>query len=65
MRRAAVQEAGARWLLPGPAGDAMGPKGVREAFRACLKTADITRQVRLHDLRHTYASLAIQRGVSS
>jgi integrase len=28
-----------------------------------LKAAGITRPFRLHDLRHTYASLAIRRGV--
>jgi integrase len=36
---------------------------VRAAFRRCLKVAKILRHPRLHDLRHTYASLTLQRGV--
>ena len=35
---------------------------IRAAFRRCLKAAGIHRQVRLHDIRHSYASLALQRG---
>ena len=36
---------------------------IRVAFRRCLQAAGIPRTLRLHDLRHTYASLALQRGV--
>lgn len=36
---------------------------MREALRRALRAAGIRRPVRLHDLRHTYASLALHRGV--
>ena len=36
---------------------------VRKAFRACLTAAGL-RQVRFHDLRHTFASLLIQQGAN-
>jgi integrase len=32
-------------------------------MRRALRAADIQRPIRLHDLRHTHASLALQRGV--
>ncbi len=53
------------WLFPSVTGKPMDEAPVRAAFRRCLKAAGIERAVRLHDLRHTYASLARQRGWTS
>ena len=60
---AAVQGVEPRWLFPGQ-GDGMPitPEGVQKAFRKALRAAGI-RKIRPHDLRHTYATLAIQAGV--
>jgi len=60
---AAVRGQEASWMFPATAGQPQGGRPVREAFRRCLTRAGIGRTLRLHDLRHTYASLAIQRGV--
>ena len=61
---AAVRGREPLWLFPGPtSGEPVDDALPRAAFRRCLKAAGITRRVRLHDLRHGYASLAIQAGV--
>ncbi len=53
----------ARWLFPGQVeGMPLTPEQVQLAFRKALRAAGI-RKVRPHDLRHTYATLAIQAGV--
>jgi integrase len=61
---AAVQGVEARWLFPGSKGPALPemPETVQRALRRALKAAGI-RQTRPHDLRHTFATLAIQAGV--
>ena len=38
------------------------PRNALRSFKRLIKPLDVT-QVRLHDLRHTYASLALHRGV--
>jgi integrase len=60
---AAVRGQEATWLFPSRTGQPMDEAPIRAAFRRCLKAAGILRHLRLHDLRHTYASLALQRGV--
>jgi integrase len=60
---AAVDGTEARWLFPGRAPDLPIRAGrVQEAFLKVLRAAGI-RKIRPHDLRHTYATLAIQAGV--
>lgn len=60
---AAVRGAEACWPFPSAAGTPMDDPIPRRAFRRVLRAAGIRRRIRVHDLRHTYASLAIQRGV--
>ncbi len=60
---AAVRGGEATWLFPNSAGQPMDDAPIRAAFRRILKAAGILRPLRLHDLRHTAASLALQRGV--
>ena len=59
---AAYQGKEARWLFPGMGDMPLTPEGVRKAFWKVLKAAGL-RKIRPHDLRHTYATLAIQAGV--
>jgi integrase len=60
---AAVRGQEATWLFPGATGKPIEDKCPNQALRRLLKLAGITRRFRIHDLRHTYASLALQRGV--
>ncbi len=60
---AAVRGEEPRWVFPTATGHVDGGRHLRAAMRRALKAAGITRHLRLHDLRHTYASLALQRGV--
>jgi integrase len=61
---AAVRGQEATWLFPCLTGkQPMDEMPILAAFRRCLRAASILRYIRLHDLRHTYASLALQRGV--
>ena len=53
----------ADWVFLGPTHQRMSNELVRKAFRACLTAAGL-RQVRFHDLRHTFASLLIQQGAN-
>jgi integrase len=60
---AAVDGREARWLFPGDLKDRpLTETPIREALRLALKAAGI-RPVKVHGLRHTYATLAIQSGV--
>jgi len=60
---AAVRGQEPLWLFPSDSGHILEDRQLRPAMRRALKAAAVTRPFRLHDLRHTYASLAIQRGV--
>ncbi len=60
---AAVRGQEATWLFPSETGNLLDSSTPRTALRRVLRGAGITRRFRIHDLRHTYASLAIQRGV--
>ncbi len=60
---AAYQGTEARWLFPGQEeGKPLTPERVQQVFGRVLRAAGI-RKIRPHDLRHTYATLAIQAGV--
>jgi len=48
------------WVFQGPTEQRMSNEIVRRAFTACLGAAGL-RQIRFHDLRHTFASLLIQQ----
>jgi integrase len=60
---AAVRGQEATWLFPSEPGHLLDSSTVRDALRRVLPGAGIARPFRIHDLRHTYAALAIQRGV--
>lgn len=63
---AAVQGAAdiAEWTFCSATGGLLDPANVRKrVFYPCLNKAEM-RRVRIHDLRHTYASLLIQQGES-
>ena len=60
---AAVRGQEATWLFPGATGQPKDEAPIRQAFHRTLKAAGILRRLRIHDLRHTYASLNLQRGV--
>jgi len=49
------------WTFQTPSGTRWDESKLRKAFHRCLNQAGI-RQVRFHDLRHSYASLLIQKG---
>ena len=51
-------------MFPSPVtGKMYGPDCVGRMHKTLLKKAGITEKLRFHDLRHTYATLAIQNGV--
>jgi integrase len=60
---AAVRGQEPLWVFPSASGRLQDDWLVREALRRVLQAAGIRRRVRPHDLRHTYAALALQRGV--
>ena len=50
------------WVFPSPTGGPMSPDSVLHMLHRVLKRAGLP-QVRFHDLRHTFATLALQNGV--
>ena len=50
------------WVFPGPTDGPMSPDSVLYMLHRVLKRAGLPR-VRFHDLRHTFATLALQNGV--
>jgi len=60
---AAVRGEEACWLFPSASGAPVDEPLIRDALGRALKAAGIRRKLRVHHLRHTYASLALQRGV--
>ena len=50
------------WVFPSPTGSPMSPDSVLHMLHRVLKRAGLPR-VRFHDLRHTFATLALQNGV--
>ncbi len=60
---AAVRGEEACWLFASTTGSPIDDPIPRKALRRVLRAAGIRRRIRPHDLRHTYASLALQQGV--
>ena len=55
-----------KYMFPSPVtGEMYGPDCVGRLHKTLLKKAGITEKVRFHDLRHTFAPLAIQGGVDA
>lgn len=50
------------WVFPSPAGGPMSPDSVLHKLQRVLKRASLPR-IRFHDLRHTFATMALQNGV--
>ena len=50
------------WVFPSPTGGPISPDSVLHMLHRVLKRAGLPR-VRFHDLRHTFATLALQNGV--
>ena len=51
-----------QWVFPSPTGGPISPDSVLHMLHRVLKRAGLPR-VRFHDLRHTFATLALQNGV--
>jgi integrase len=51
------------WVFPSLEGTALEERNVRHVFGRLLEKAEL-RQIRVHDLRHTFASLLLQQGES-
>ena len=50
------------WVFPSPTGGPMSPDSVLHMLQRVLKRARLPR-IRFHDLRHTFATMALQNGV--
>ena len=50
------------WVFPSPTGGPISPDSVVNMLHRVLKRAGLSR-IRFHDLRHTFATLALQNGV--
>ncbi len=53
---------GSAWVFPAPDGGPISPDSVLNKLHRVLKRAGLP-EVRFHDLRHTFATLALQNGV--
>ena len=54
---------GENLVFPNEWGKPMHPTRVNRALNRSIKAAGITRHIRVHDLRHTTASLALRNGI--
>ena len=50
------------WVFPSPTGGPISPDSVLHMLHRVLKRAGLPR-IRFHDLRHTFATMALQNGV--
>ena len=50
------------WVFPSPTGGPVSPDSVLHMLQRVLKRAGLPR-IRFHDLRHTFATMALQNGV--
>jgi integrase len=50
-----------KWVFAGPRGNVLCPNIFRKALNQCLEAAGL-RHVRIHDLRHSYATIRLLRG---
>ena len=50
------------WVFPSPTGRPISPDSVLHMLQRVLKRAGLPR-IRFHDLRHTFATMALQNGV--
>ena len=52
------------WLINGKVrGNPISREGIRHAFRSCIKTTGINKQVCVHTLRHSYATHLLELGL--
>lgn len=58
-----LQNKAYEWVFTNSAGNRMDGTKARKMLKACLKSAGL-RVIRMHDCRHTYASLLIQNKAS-
>ena len=56
------EKTASEYVFPSPSGGPISPDSVRNMLRRVLKRAGLP-YVRFHDLRHTFATLALQNGV--
>ena len=57
-----IKTGNSEWVFPSPTGGPMSPDSVLHMLHRVLKRAGLPK-VRFHDLRHTFATLALQNGV--
>ena len=50
-----------QWVFAGPRGNVLCPNIFRKALNQCLRAAGL-RHIRIHDLRHSYATIRLLRG---
>ena len=57
-----IKTGNSEWVFPSPTGGPLSPDSVLHMLHRVLKRAGLPK-VRFHDLRHTFATLALQNGV--
>lgn len=62
LRQQQRKAGGSPWVFPSPTGGPLSPDSVLHMLHRVLKRAGLPK-VRFHDLRHTFATLALQNGV--
>lgn len=53
------------WLFEGPKGERYSESSLRQVFHRAAKKAGVTKQVRLHMLRHSFATHLLEAGTST